>query len=248
MLESSPASSAYPTVSMLCVTEKRAHFMPWLWFNFERQTYAARELIVVGSSASVSSLLDKPGVRHVVTPPGLPVADKRNLALQAAQGEIIAWLDDDDWSHSRRLEELVAALKQGHPYAGPSRAWFVDLFTRLGTRFESEQVLFNGAAFWREVAQVVEFDNRRRRASDSRWMTAIRKRWGEATRYPNELFFWLCHRHNLSNPNPRPGKRVTLAELAARVGDAEWAETGREFEALRRRSLLSAEEHASERC
>lgn len=39
-----------PLVSCLCVTEDRAAFMPWLFWNYDRQSYARRELVIVDSS------------------------------------------------------------------------------------------------------------------------------------------------------------------------------------------------------
>jgi len=38
--------SQQPLISCLCVTENRPAFLPWLLWNYERQTWARRELVV----------------------------------------------------------------------------------------------------------------------------------------------------------------------------------------------------------
>ena len=37
-------------VSCLCVTEERPAFLPWLFWNYGKQDYWARELVIVDSS------------------------------------------------------------------------------------------------------------------------------------------------------------------------------------------------------
>lgn len=89
--------------SCLCVTESRAAFAEWLIWNFDKQDYAERELVVVDSSPGGSVYEGLPKVRVVRAPPGTNVPAKRNLALDAARGGFVAWFDDDDWQHPRRL-------------------------------------------------------------------------------------------------------------------------------------------------
>ncbi|MGC4067365.1 MAG: glycosyltransferase family A protein [Polyangiaceae bacterium] len=114
-----------PLVSCLCVTERRAAFMPWLLWGFERQTYEHRELVIVDSSPEPLSI-SRANVRVLAAPPGSNVPTKRNLALDAARGDYIAWFDDDDWQHPERLERLVESLREDHVIVGSSRSWFVD--------------------------------------------------------------------------------------------------------------------------
>ena len=39
-------------VSCLCVTENRPEFMDWMLWNYDRQTWPERELVVVDSSGA----------------------------------------------------------------------------------------------------------------------------------------------------------------------------------------------------
>ncbi len=79
------------------------------------QTYRARELIVVddgstdGTRAYVESL-DNPEIRLIVSEHTGNPGRARNLALAAAQGHYIAFLDSDDWWESDKLAAQGAAL------------------------------------------------------------------------------------------------------------------------------------------
>jgi hypothetical protein len=79
------------------VTENRAEFMPWLLWNFDKQDYEPRELVVVDSSHCRQSPPSRPDVVVVRCPFGTSVGAKRNLALAAASGAFLTWIDDDDW-------------------------------------------------------------------------------------------------------------------------------------------------------
>src|SRR5690242_11718893 len=105
------------TVSCLCVTERRPAFIPWLLWNFDRQLYPRKELVIVDSSPEPFRS-DREDVRVVVAPPGTNVPAKRNLALEAVRGSALAWFDDDDWQHPERLTRLVRTLEEGYDYAG----------------------------------------------------------------------------------------------------------------------------------
>jgi hypothetical protein len=39
-----------PLFSCLCVTEKRTPFLPWLLWNFDKQTWVNKELVIIDSS------------------------------------------------------------------------------------------------------------------------------------------------------------------------------------------------------
>jgi hypothetical protein len=225
-----------PLVSCLCVTEGRAAFMPWLLWNFDRQTWPRKELVIVDSSTPTFAST-RPDVRVVPAAFGSNVPVKRNLALDQAHGDIVAWFDDDDWQHPRRLSVLVDVLRDGCSFAGGARSWFVDLFEAGCTRYSGgHSIVFNTAAFWTDVARAVRFNVGYRRASDTVWMRDM------ATRHPNggrlledeSLSFWLCHEHNISNPRERRTFSERMDAVRAALGSA-WGDTDRELAALRAR-------------
>jgi glycosyltransferase involved in cell wall biosynthesis len=223
-------------VSCLCVTENRDAFMPWLVWNYDKQDYAQRELVVVDSSTQPLRV-DGEAVRVVHVPHGSSVARKRNLALEAARGEIVAWFDDDDWQHPSRLSRLVAALGADGLVAGAAASWFVDLARgRARAHAAHHGVVFNSAAVRRAAVEDTRFDERKRRAADTGWMAALERR---ARRGPivvdAVLSFWLCHRANISNPATRYVFPQTLRDVEAQIGAKAWGDTTNRIDALRER-------------
>jgi glycosyltransferase involved in cell wall biosynthesis len=223
-------------VSCLCVTADRAEFMPWLLWNYAKQDHAERELVVVDGSSRPLAPPDA-AVRVVRCPPGANVACKRNLAVEAARGELLAWFDDDDWQHPRRLSILAAALGDDGVLAGGSRGWFVDLHRGRARPYHARTgVIFNGLAVRRAVLGSVRFDERRERAADTAWVTAIRRETrGRVRVVADVLSCWLCHSGNLSNPAGRHVFPHRLADVALAVGADAWGDTEEQLAGLRRR-------------
>ncbi len=223
-----------PLVSCLCVTEGRAAFMPWLLWSFDRQTWPHRELVIVDSSPHPFQS-SRPDVRVHQAAPGTNIPDKRNQALKHARGSIVAWFDDDDWQHPERLDRLVRALAGGAAMAGGTRSWFVDLHGHGCRSYDGERaIIFNGAAFQRQLASSVPFDVARRRASDAVWMQAITARAGAGIVRVDSvpLTLWLCHSQNISNPRTRGSYPIALDVLRQQIGEA-WKETDPQLERLR---------------
>jgi glycosyltransferase involved in cell wall biosynthesis len=228
-------------MSCLCVTEDRPAFLPWLAWNYRKQDYAARELIVVDSSSRASTALDDPSVTVLHCPPRTNVASKRNLAVEAARGTFITWFDDDDWQHPRKLSILAGALEEGGVLAGPRQSWFVDLRRGRARRYDAHgNVIFNGLAVRRDALDGVRFDEQRARASDTAWVSSVCRRNGCAPGVvPQILSWWLCHGANISNPATRYVFTHTLADVGLAVGEADWADTDEELARLRSRLAAS---------
>jgi Glycosyl transferase family 2 len=229
--------SARGLVSCLCITEGRPSFMPWLLWGYDRQVWRERELIIVDSSATPFRS-DRPDVRVIAAPPGTNVPTKRNLALAAATGDLVAWFDDDDWQHPQRLSLIAQALADDAKavLAGGTRSFFVDLHGDSCRGYEGHgTIIFNGAGFQRAAAQAVRFNEAQRRASDTTWMQALAARGGgHRVVAPQVLTAWLSHEQNISNDRRRWRFPLPLAALRSEVGAAMWADTDERLEALRR--------------
>jgi glycosyltransferase involved in cell wall biosynthesis len=230
------AAESQSLVSCLCVTEDRPAFLPWLLWNYRKQDYGARELVVVDSSRDPLTSSD-PDVTVLRCPPRTNVASKRNLAVEAAQGAFITWFDDDDWQHPRKMSILVAALGEEGVLAGSKRSWFVDLHRSRARPYDTNRnVIFNGLAARRAAIDGVRFDEQRARAADTAWMAAVRRQTRCETRIvPEVLSWWLCHSANLSNPVTRYTFPNPLADVAQAVGPDDWRDTDQELVDLRRR-------------
>jgi Glycosyl transferase family 2 len=231
-----PAPRESDLVSCLCVTEDREPFLPWLMWNYLKQDYRPRELVIVDSSREPLSSPSDPTVRVLRCAPGTSVARKRNIAVEAARGTLVSWFDDDDWQHPRKLSILAAALGGEAGLAGPCRSWFIDLRHARAKPFEaSRTVIFNGLGVRRAALDEVRFDERRARAADTAWVTAVRRTAGTMRIVPELLSCWLCHDANISNPVVRHVFPCKLAEVRRIVGAAAWGDTEQELARLRRR-------------
>jgi glycosyltransferase involved in cell wall biosynthesis len=222
-------------VSCLCVTEDREAFMPWLLWGFRRQTWTDRELVIVSGSDVPASVREAEGVRIVSVARGMSVPAKRNVALEHARGDIVAWFDDDDWQHPDRLTRIVAALDGGANVAGVAAGWFVDLHGERCCKYRGgNRVVFNGAGFRTEVARAVQFDIRKRRASDTGWLRTISNGQRRATSVlpGDDAFFWLCHASNISNPASRRRFTAPIESLRSHLGEA-WGDTDAQLQRLR---------------
>ncbi len=106
-----------PLVSALMVTKDRPALAACSIECFRRQTWPARELVIVDDGADDAladrvRALDDPAIRHVRLPPeGLPLGTLRNRALAEARGELVCQWDDDDLFHPQRIALQVAALR-----------------------------------------------------------------------------------------------------------------------------------------
>lgn len=226
------------SISCLCVTENRPAFVPWLLWCFERQTWPDKELVIVDSSEPALTIPTHPSVRVVRAANGTRVAEKRNVALDQARGEFLAWFDDDDWQHPERLARCVAAFDAGTVCAGASASWFLDVLGRRCARYTAESgLIFNGALFRTAAVRPIRFDVGRLRASDTGWMRAVVERYPNAVRRVPDFvpFFWLCHARNLSNPQHRVRFDRPADEIEAAIGAAAWGDTGAELDHLRER-------------
>lgn len=83
------------------------------------QTYSNIEVVLVNAKGAQHQSVDRYLGRFpvsVINSDGhrIPRSRAANLGLDAAQGEFLMFLDDDDWVEVDHIEKLVAALKQ-HP-------------------------------------------------------------------------------------------------------------------------------------
>lgn len=210
-------------ISCLCVTN-RPRFLPWLLWNYQKQSYPNKELVVVSDEP-----VRLPGVRNIVSVGNIPA--KRNLALLAATGDAVAWFDDDDWQHPDRLSILADRLTD--EYAGCKSSWFLDLEGDRCMPYTISpgwEVLFNGALFRAEFAKTVRFDESQITAADTIWLRSLQ---GKANIVNGPLlFFWLSHGSNISNPAYKKKFTHGINELKSLLGK-KWGDTDSRLKSLK---------------
>lgn len=105
---------------------------------FLRQDYDRKSIVVVDDEEEPSF----PNGLDVVPyfrSPERRIGAKRNLACQAAPGDIIMHFDSDDWSDPRRMADQVARLQQsGKMVAGYHSMFFYSEFGGTAYKYEND--------------------------------------------------------------------------------------------------------------
>jgi glycosyltransferase involved in cell wall biosynthesis/predicted O-methyltransferase YrrM len=106
------AAGSGPLVSCIMPTADRRHHVARSLACFRRQEHPWRELIIIDDGEEpVEDLLgDDPRIRYLRLDRRTPLGRKRNLAVAAARGAIIAHWDDDDWYGPERLSRQIAPM------------------------------------------------------------------------------------------------------------------------------------------
>jgi glycosyltransferase involved in cell wall biosynthesis len=127
-----------PLVSCLMPTRDRERFVPQAVDYFLRQSYPARELVVLDDGRTpIGHLLpDLPAVRYHRIERPMVLGTKRNLAVELAQGSVLAHWDDDDWYAVDRLRHQVDRLREtGASVCGAATLPFYDPVRRRAWRY-----------------------------------------------------------------------------------------------------------------
>ena len=117
-------------VSVIVATANRPHLLRRALASVVDQRGAVWEVLVVddgdGSGVEAARSFEDARVRTFVNP-GSGQVDARNAAIAAAVGEVVCWLDDDDWfEDTRHLERVVAGLRRG-PALLHRGGWLVEV-------------------------------------------------------------------------------------------------------------------------
>ncbi|MGY1727856.1 glycosyltransferase [Geodermatophilus sp. SYSU D01062] len=89
----------------------RRSFVPLAIEAFLQQDHAERELVIVDDGEPVADLIpEDPRIHYHRLDRRTVLGTKRNLACEAARGEILLHWDDDDWYPADRVSRQVAAL------------------------------------------------------------------------------------------------------------------------------------------
>jgi glycosyltransferase involved in cell wall biosynthesis len=125
--------STLPLVSVLCVTRNRPAFLRNALRLFRAQTWPRKELIVVDDSdpGKRLDLSRESDVRYERLTDRRTLGAKLNRACDLAQGEILAYQDDDDYYGPARLTAQVLPIAGGAAtVTGIPRIWILRLPAR----------------------------------------------------------------------------------------------------------------------
>jgi glycosyltransferase involved in cell wall biosynthesis len=149
-----------PLVTAIVTTHNRADLLPRALDSVVNQTYSFIELIVVddGSKDNTEDVIrqyqDKADLVYIRNEQSIGACRARNKGIEAANGEFIAGLDDDDEWHKDRISELIDAYSDDYScitsntkmvYPRAEAIWkkkkVIDLNTLLFTNQVGNQVL-----------------------------------------------------------------------------------------------------------
>jgi glycosyltransferase involved in cell wall biosynthesis len=103
-----------PLVSCVLPTADRPGFLRQAIRCFERQSYPEKELVIVddGAEPAAEGIPDDPRIRYLRLAGKTPLGTKLNLGIEAARGDLLQKLDDDDYYHPRFLARTVETLRR----------------------------------------------------------------------------------------------------------------------------------------
>lgn len=119
-----------PIVSFVMPTYNRSKYISTAIRSFFQQTYPLVELIIVDDGTEPIPLTHG-SIQYIKLGKRTSTGTKRNIGAEAARGEIIASLDDDDWSSPHRLDDQVQRLiKTGQAVTGYNISVMYDTATK----------------------------------------------------------------------------------------------------------------------
>ena len=105
-----------PFVSVCTPTFNRRPFIPYLIKCFEAQTYSKSHMewiIIDDGSDKIEDLVkDLEYVKYFKYDEKMTIGKKRNLLNEKSKGDIIVYMDDDDYYPPERVEHAVSVLQK----------------------------------------------------------------------------------------------------------------------------------------
>jgi glycosyltransferase involved in cell wall biosynthesis len=107
------------TVTTVIPIRNRAQFIARALESIRVQTYPSTEVIVVDDASTDETLYVIEGLAKTLgnlvlirLPENVGAARARNIGVEAAKSDLIAFLDSDDWWHPEKLEKQVANFQR----------------------------------------------------------------------------------------------------------------------------------------
>lgn len=121
--------SKYPFVSICTPTFNRRPFIPMAIKCFEHQIYPKDRMewiIVDDGDDKIEDLVSHiPQVRYVKYDEKMTLGKKRNITNEMAKGDIIVYMDDDDYYPPERVKHAVETLKGSKALCAGSSSMFI---------------------------------------------------------------------------------------------------------------------------
>jgi glycosyltransferase involved in cell wall biosynthesis len=155
-----------PFVSICTPTFNRRPFIPMAIKCFENQTYPKEKMewiIIDDGTDKIGDLVSHiPQVRYINCDEKLSLGKKRNMLNDAAKGDIIVYMDDDDYYPAERVKHAVTTLLNSKALCAGSSAMYI-YFKHINKMYQFGPYGPNHAtaatfAFKRELLKQTRFD------------------------------------------------------------------------------------------
>lgn len=195
-------------VSVLLCTHNSRALLPIAIESYLSQDYENKELMVIDDGDDLIADMVKgiPGVHYHLVP-AQNLAEKRNVAIRLAKGDIIVHFDSDDWSGPQRIVHQVKALGN-HKVVGYNKAWWYDTRRKVAT-YASCGLWGATLCYDRQWALEHPWDETQTSCEDA-WFL-MHTRAGELE--GGENFVALAHEGNAPRPFGEPGWRIIGNEM-----------------------------------
>jgi glycosyltransferase involved in cell wall biosynthesis len=170
--------SKYPFVSICTPTFNRRPFIPIMIQCFEHQTYPKDKMewiIVDDGTDKIEDLVkDIPQVKYFKYDEKLTLGKKRNITNEKAEGEIIIYMDDDDYYPPERVKHAVDTLRDSKALCAGSSAMFI-YFKHINKMFQFGPYGANHAtaatfAFKKQLLDITKFDENSSVAEEKKFL------------------------------------------------------------------------------
>jgi glycosyltransferase involved in cell wall biosynthesis len=160
-----------PFVSICTPTFNRRPFIPNMFKCFEHQTYPKDRMewiIVDDGTDKIEDLIDaspfKPYIKYIKLEDRITLGKKRNLMHNHTKGDIIVYMDDDDYYPPERISHAVERLQSSKKslVAGSSEIyiWFkhIETMVQFGP-YRENHATAGTFAFKRELLDMTSYDD-----------------------------------------------------------------------------------------
>ena len=234
----------YPLISIVIPVYKVERYLPRCLDSILEQTYSNLEIICVndGSPDNCLSILKSYAERDtrvkVIDQQNQGVAAARNNGLQATTGEVISYIDSDDWIHPRYYEILIDCLMSNNADVvfcegikvlegeehGPSLIGESPRQISMAEAFSLWTVRHCvwGRLYRREVVIGHSFSSEIRIGDDTMFNLEVLCHIKDPKLYyiPEELYYWFMRADSITH-TPPPGGVFGEAEWYSRHMDEE---------------------------
>ncbi|WP_428658056.1 glycosyltransferase [Runella sp.] len=188
--------TTFPSISVIVICRNAAAFIEGCLTSIRRQTHSLHEIIVVDghSTDGTRQWLEFQSDIHLLQQQGTGIANARNRGIEAATGDIIAFLDaDDTWTSNK------TALQVDYLVQNPAANVVTGLLQKSTEERLYTALTPGGCCFRREVFNTIgHFNETLVVAADHEWFIRA-KRKGEEVRKMDELVLHkTMHDRNMS--------------------------------------------------